>query len=265
MYLYEAALIDLGKNEYDGTHKLIIDRYNRNVDPLPRGYRVKYEDEWCMTAVSAWASDCNIPYGKFPYECSCSKAIEKLIKLGMWEENDAFRPAPGDLIFYHWKHVKNDDCRHTPDHVGVVESVKGDFITVIEGNYNCSVRRREIPLGWKYIRGYGLTGNVGEALIMDDMKVVNLVLAGKLGNGAERKANIEALGFQFRYIQDKVNTILNYHGTAIDAEDDLRTIADEVIKGKWGNNPERKIKLMNAGYDYNAVQEIVNNYCAERR
>ncbi len=36
-------------------------------------------------------------------------------------------------------------------------------------------------------------------------------------------------------------------------------IAQEVIEGKWGNNPERKTALTNAGYDYEAIQAIVNS------
>lgn len=35
-------------------------------------------------------------------------------------------------------------------------------------------------------------------------------------------------------------------------------LAKEVIDGKWGNNPERKKALTEAGYDYNAVQKRVN-------
>ena len=35
-------------------------------------------------------------------------------------------------------------------------------------------------------------------------------------------------------------------------------LANEVIEGKWGNGDERKKKLEAAGYDYNAVQKIVN-------
>lgn len=35
-------------------------------------------------------------------------------------------------------------------------------------------------------------------------------------------------------------------------------IAKEVIAGKWGNGQERKEKLTQAGYDYNAVQKEVN-------
>ena len=35
-------------------------------------------------------------------------------------------------------------------------------------------------------------------------------------------------------------------------------IADEVIDGKWGNGQDRKNRLIAAGYDYQAVQDIVN-------
>lgn len=35
-------------------------------------------------------------------------------------------------------------------------------------------------------------------------------------------------------------------------------IVDEVIAGKWGNNPERKKKLIEAGYDYEVIRAKVN-------
>lgn len=35
-------------------------------------------------------------------------------------------------------------------------------------------------------------------------------------------------------------------------------IADEVIAGKWGNGQDRKNRLVAAGYDYQAIQDIVN-------
>lgn len=36
-------------------------------------------------------------------------------------------------------------------------------------------------------------------------------------------------------------------------------IADEVIAGKWGNGQERKDRLIEAGYNYNEIQDIVND------
>ena len=35
-------------------------------------------------------------------------------------------------------------------------------------------------------------------------------------------------------------------------------LADEVIKGLWGNGAERREKLISAGYDYDAIQQIVD-------
>ena len=36
-------------------------------------------------------------------------------------------------------------------------------------------------------------------------------------------------------------------------------IATEVINGQWGNGDDRKKRLSDAGYDYDAIQDIVNN------
>lgn len=41
-------------------------------------------------------------------------------------------------------------------------------------------------------------------------------------------------------------------------------VADEVIAGAWGNGEDRKNRLAQAGYDYNAVQNAVNAKTAKR-
>lgn len=40
-------------------------------------------------------------------------------------------------------------------------------------------------------------------------------------------------------------------------------IAKEIFQGKWGENLERKRKLIEAGYDYDKVMSIVNAIAAE--
>ena len=68
------------------------------------------------------------------------------------------------------------------------------------------------------------------------------------------------------YINKVVSIIEQYNLTEWDAREvqpqpqrkSIDEIAKEVIRGKWGNNPERKRRLENAGYDYNAVQKRVN-------
>ena len=41
------------------------------------------------------------------------------------------------------------------------------------------------------------------------------------------------------------------------------SLAKEVILGLWGNGAERKHRLEEAGYDYDAIQEIVNKKLKE--
>lgn len=38
----------------------------------------------------------------------------------------------------------------------------------------------------------------------------------------------------------------------------LNKMANEVIRGNWGNNPQRKQRLTKAGYNYNEIQAKVN-------
>ena len=144
----------LGCKESNGSHRKIIDLYN-NHKPLARGYKVKYSDSWCATFVSA----CSIKAGYteiIPTECSCNQMINGFKKIGRWCEDDAHVPSPGDIIFYDWQDNGVGDNKGSSDHVGIVEKVEGNTITVIEGNKNDAVARRAIKVNGKYIRGYGL-------------------------------------------------------------------------------------------------------------
>ena len=131
--------------------QFILDIYN-NHKPLARGYKVKITDAWCATFASA-ALITNGWTG--PTECGCEEWIHLLADVGMWQEDDAFVPQPGDLIFYDWDDNGKGDCKGHADHVGVIESLNGLSMTVIEGNNNNAVRRRVISVNSRYIRGFG--------------------------------------------------------------------------------------------------------------
>jgi hypothetical protein len=150
----EQAKSWLGCKESNGTHKPIIDLYNAHK-PLARNYKVKYTDEWCATFVSAVAI--KLGYTDIiPTECGCQPMVELFQKLGAWAESDSRTPNPGDVIFYDWEDSGKGENTGRPNHVGIVEKVTGDTITVIEGNYYESVKRRNIKVNGKYIRGYGV-------------------------------------------------------------------------------------------------------------
>lgn len=84
------------------------------------------------------------------------------------------------------------------------------------------------------------------------------VLAGSWGNGDDRKTRLTAAGYNYAAIQAIVNARLNGTSTTTSNLKSNDAIAREVIAGKWGNGQTRKDKLKAAGYDYNAVQAIVN-------
>ncbi len=152
MQVVETAEGFLGKKEADGSHREIIDLYNRH-QPLARGYTVQYEDSWCSTFVSAVAIRLGLT-DIIPTECGCERHIGLFQELGRWEENDNAIPLPGDLIFYDWDQTRPGEAAGWSDHVGIVVGTKWPFVKVIEGNKDDSVSYRIIPIGAVSIRGY---------------------------------------------------------------------------------------------------------------
>ena len=144
----------VGRKESDGTHRVIIDVYN-SISPLPRGYRMTYSDPWCATFVSACAKVWGLTGIIYP-ECGCAPMIQLYKQHGRWMEDDAYVPQPGDVIFYDWEDSGYGDNTGASDHVGLVASVDGDVINIIEGNCGNMVQYTARKINSRYIRGYGL-------------------------------------------------------------------------------------------------------------
>ena len=248
----------LGLKESNGSHKKIIDIYNAHK-PLARGYAVKYTDAWCATFVSAVAI--NLGYTDIiPTECGCPSMITLMQKKGIWVENENRKPNPGDIIFYDWNDTGAGDNKGSADHVGIVEKVEGNTITVIEGNYGNAVKRRTLVVNGRYIRGYGVPKYDAEPkeepkVIKTVTQVAREVLNGKWGTGAERKKRLTEAGYDYNAVQKEVNRLYNSSKTSLKSNE---AIAKEVIQGKWGSGAERKQKLTKAGYDYATIQALVN-------
>lgn len=88
-------------------------------------------------------------------------------------------------------------------------------------------------------------------------EVAKEVVAGKWGNGADRKNRLTSAGYNYDAIQAKVNEKL--YGSNPGKSNEV--IAKEVIAGNWGNGADRKARLTAAGYNYDAIQSIVNSLC----
>ena len=197
----------LGKKESDGSFKVIIDTYN-SQKPLPVGYKVKYTDEWCATFVSAVAV--KLGYTDIiPTECSCERMIDLFKKMGCWIENENRTPSAGEIIFYDWNDDGIGDCKGYSDHVGIVEKVSGGQIHVIEGNKGQAVARRYMKINGKYIRGYGVPKyDKGTTTKKTVETIAKEVIAGKWGNGEDRKKKLAAAGYDYAAVQAAVNKLL---------------------------------------------------------
>lgn len=262
MLVVNTAKKYLGCNEYDGSHKKIIDTYNAHT-PLARGYKVTYTDAWCATFVSAVAIECGLT-DIMPTECSCTRMIELHKAIGQWKEEDNYKPEIGDVVMYDWEDSGKGENKGQPNHVGIVCSdiVDGVF-NVIEGNYANAVKVRQMQVNGRYIRGYCLPKYESKATAAPTQsaakksitEIAKEVIEGDWGNGDSRKLKLYAAGYDPKAVQDEVNRILSKKKTVAE-------VAREVIDGKWGNGEERKQKLRAAGYDPKEVQNEVNRLLA---
>lgn len=82
------------------------------------------------------------------------------------------------------------------------------------------------------------------------------VLAGKWGNGTDRKNRLTKAGYDYAKVQSAVNKLVK--ASQMSEDKIINAVAHEVIIGKWGNGQERINRLKAAGYDPDKVQKRVN-------
>lgn len=187
-----------GCKQGDKKHKQIVDGYNK-IKPLPRGYKVKYNDSWCATFVSFVMSKCGAK--KAPYECSAPR----MYNIAKKNKQVVKTPKPNDLIFYDW----NGD--NSIDHVGVIYKVDNKYIYTIEGNKHEKCDTRKISKNSDFIYGFARVPNKKTIVKKDNKEsyevVAKDVINGKYGNGSERKKNLEKKGYNYSKIQTLVNKL----------------------------------------------------------
>lgn len=219
-----AAIVQLanswiGINEKDGSYKYIIDLYNTQPNP-PRGIKMQYSWAWCACTWSALALMAGYQ-DIIPIEISCGELIKKAQSMGIWQENDAYIPKPGDGILYDWDDKGSGDNTGWPDHIGMVAYVNEEsgYMEVIEGNYSDSVKKRTISINGKYIRGFITPRYDLDDVYIDNSEIITAkkdnntiaheVIVGKWGSGQERKESLTEAGYNYDEIQVLVNEILN--------------------------------------------------------
>lgn len=211
-------------------------------------------------------------------------------------EDVALAQATEDLLFYglpintntvrlHHEFVPTT-CPHRSMelHGGTTESVKDYFVQRMQ--YFATLGEN---VGVILLR----LGNYGNKFKLETVirnrsdscrSIAQKVIEGEFGNGEERVKRLTGAGYDATEVQKEVNRIMVGEGgesnedtntettkqnsdcrilcgigeSQLYRDDDIETIAAEVIQGDWGNGEERKERLEQAGYDYDAVQARVN-------
>ena len=200
----------LGAVPGSAKHADILATYNSHR-PLARGYAIRPGDAYCAAAVSAaWIR------GGAAEIAVREVSVPKLVKLardkGIWVEDDACVPAPGDAVVYDWQDDGRGDNLGSPDHVGIVESVSGGQLSVLEGNMGAGhlVSRRRLSVNGRYIRGFICPdyASLAEEPSKTVAELAAEVIVGRWGNGAERRRRLTAAGHDYAAVQAEVNRLL---------------------------------------------------------
>ena len=128
---------------------LAIEQIGNDYTTYCKDMGYNYRIEWCACFISWLAEKLGIT-DIIPVDISCNSQIKKFKNMGVWHTDRNFQS--GDIIYYDW------DISGDADHVGIIEEINENMLSVIEGNAgnypDDRVRRREIASDSSLIFGY---------------------------------------------------------------------------------------------------------------
>lgn len=209
------------------TSKEFVEKCKWLVNSVPNVY---YSGEkWCtLNDTGKWRLDCVIS-----------------IKSLLWGFRADKNLYHGGAI-YKANGVPDFTCNGALDYC---TGVSTDFNNLVAGEYLCMK-------GTKYNHSgiYLGNGKVFECTSSSAWNVHKCIISDIDKYGNRSLNGVKNLRWTYH---GKLNYI-DYNQPAPTPTKSIDEIAREVIDGKWGNYPERKTRLENAGYNYRQVQDRVN-------
>lgn len=164
---------------------------------------------------------------------------------------------------YHWKQNEFDAMVSFAYNVGTINQLTDNGSRSKEiiaqkmvlynksgGKYIKGLEERRKKEREVFLNGYENTPKTEDkSSVKNDLSydLIFNIINGEYGNGETRKIAINAMGLDYRTVQNAVNETIK-----------LMPVAGAVIKGDYGNGEKRKENLKKQGYDYNKVQKLVN-------
>lgn len=181
---------------------------------------------WCDVFVDACFLTCFGEDETLRLLCQPKKSCGAGCKFsaGYFKAKKQFYDAPevGDQIFYY-------DSKGEINHTGIVYKVDGGYVYTVEGNSGDEVKTHRYATNNKKIAGYGrpewkqdaetIADNAPvkpepiqkpqNTALKSEEEVAREIIAGKWGNGKERKIRLEKAGYNYESVQKIVNNILS--------------------------------------------------------
>ena len=150
------------------------------------------------------------------------------------------RPTTSNLVPHH--HWKSTTCAGP-----YMDAHWGDFMKVAQQAYDFFKGGGSAPAPQPAPSGGGKSVS----------QLADEVIAGKWGVNPQRAISLRNAGYDPVAVQAEVNRRLG-GGVQNRPQKTNEQIAQEVLNGRWGNGAERERRLTEAGYNFRAVQDIVN-------
>ena len=194
-----------------------------------------------------------------------------------WGKKDGYErsqtPRLGSVAC--WRKGSANMATDGAGHVAIVEEIHADgSITISNSDYGGTRFYTK-----KLKKGFALAGLTFQGFIHlpgtweeeKPAKKTNEEIAAEVEKGLwdvypKRKTKLEAAGYNYEEIQAIVNkNIKQDHKPPTPNRKTNEQLAEEVRLGLWGNGEERRKRLTEAGYNYQAVQDIVNSGAKKTR
>lgn len=202
--LLQEASKYVGVKKYSPLHRYLIGKYN-SVQPLPVGYRVSPDDDWCDVFVTVIADLVGLSH-LIGRECGVQRHVQIFKDKGIWLGRQY--PKAGDIIVFDW------EGNGWADHIGYVYQVDGYRVTTIEGNSNGQVSMNSFVWNDWRILGYARPKYGQEDLVESNSDSIDATYLVYQGQSLTREVydKVKALAEIYQINLDFLIVMLHYEG-----------------------------------------------------